>query len=77
MDAADTVVVRTYIAVDGTTQDKADELTFSGSQDIKVVRVPATTVPFNGKFKATITQIGGTTLKIYPFAFIVQVMEVI
>jgi hypothetical protein len=77
MASDDSVIIRTYIAVDGTTQDKADELSFLGSQDIKVVRIPATTVAYNGKFRATITQTSGTTLKSFPYTFIVQVMEVI
>jgi hypothetical protein len=77
MASNDSVIIRTYIAVDGTTQDKADELYFSGSQDIQVVRIPATTVAYNGKFRVTVTQTGGTTLKSFPYTFIVQVMEVI
>jgi hypothetical protein len=76
MSAGDAVTLRIYVAVDGTTLDKADELTFSGPQDIKVVRIPATTVPYNGKFRVTLTQTAGT-LRSFPYAFIVQVMEVI
>lgn len=77
MGSGDTVILRTYIAVDGVNQDKADELSFSGSQDIKVVRIPAVTVAYNGKFRATVTQIAGATLKSFPYTFIVQVMEAI
>ena len=74
--SGDTVVIRTYIAVDGTNQVKVDEAAFSGAQTIPVVRIPATTVAYNGKFRVTITQTAGT-LKAFPFTFIVQVMETI
>jgi hypothetical protein len=77
MESGDSVILRTYIAVDGVTQDKADELPFTGPQDIKVVRIPAVTVAYNGKFRATVTQTAGATLKSFPYTFIVQVMEVI
>jgi hypothetical protein len=74
--SGDTVVIRTYIAVDGTNQVKVDEATFSGIQTIPVVRIPATTVAYNGKFRVTITQTAGT-LRAFPYTFIVQVMETI
>jgi len=76
MASDDTVIIRTYIAVDGTNQIKTDEATISGTQPAPVVRIPATTVPANGKFKATITQTTGT-VKSYPINFIVQIMETI
>jgi len=74
--SGDTVVIRTYIAVDGTNQTKVDEATFSGAQTIPVVRIPATTVAYNGKFRVTITQTAGT-LRAFPYTFIVQIMETI
>jgi hypothetical protein len=74
--SGDTVVIRTYIAVDGTNRVKVDEATFSGAQTIPVVRIPATTVAYNGKFRVTITQTAGT-LRAFPYTFIVQVMETI
>jgi hypothetical protein len=76
MAAGDNVVLKTYFAVDGTTPDKADEATFTGPQDIPVIRVPATTLPYNGKFRLTLTQTAGS-LKSFPFYLIVQVTEVI
>lgn len=77
MAAGDAVTLRMYVAVDGVTQDMADEISFSGPQRIPIVRIPATTVPYNGKFRVTVTQTAGDTLKSFPFAFVVQVMEVI
>jgi hypothetical protein len=76
MAAGDAVTLRMYVAVDGATQDKSDDATFSGAQDVKVVRVPATTLPYNAKFRVTVTQTAGT-LRSFPYVFIVQVMEVI
>jgi hypothetical protein len=74
--SGDTVIIRTYIAVDGTNQRKTDETTFVGSQDIPVVRIPAVTLAYNAKFRVTVTQTAGT-LRAYPYTFICQVMEVI
>jgi hypothetical protein len=73
----DKVIIRTYIAVDGTNQQKTDEMTFAGSQDIPVVRIPAVTLAYNAKFRVTVTQTEGTTLKAFPYTFIVQIMETI
>jgi hypothetical protein len=74
--SGDTVVIRTYIAVDGINQRKSDEMTFSGAQDVPIVRVVAHTIAYNGKFKVTITQTAGT-LRSFPYTFIYQVMETI
>jgi hypothetical protein len=74
--SGDTVVIRTRIAVDGTNQIKSDEMTFTGTQDIPVVRIPALTLAYNAKFRATVTQTAGT-LRAFPYTIIYQVMEVI
>jgi hypothetical protein len=77
MASDDTVVIKTYLAVDGVNQKKADEMTFVGSQDIPVVRIPAVTLAYNAKFRVTVTQTAGTTLKAFPYTIIYQVMETI
>jgi hypothetical protein len=74
--SGDTVIVRTYVAVDGTNQKKTDEKTFSGVQDISVVRIPAVTLAYNAKFRLTVTQTAGT-LRAYPYTVIYQIMETI
>jgi hypothetical protein len=76
MASGDTVILRTYIAVDGVNQRKADELTFTGAQDIPVVRIPAVTLAYNAKPRITVTQTAGT-LREFPYTVIYQVMEVI
>jgi len=57
-------------------QRLSDQLTFSGAQTIPVVRVLAHTIPYNGKFRVTITQTAGT-LRTFPYTFIYQIMETI
>jgi hypothetical protein len=77
MDSDDAVTLRVYVAVDGTNQVKSDEMSFSGAQDVPMVRVPAVTLAYNAKPRVTVTQTAGSTLKSFPYTFIVQVMEVI
>jgi len=72
--SGDTVVIRTYIAVDGSNQVKSDELTFTGAPTIFVVRVPAITLAYNSKIRVTVTQTAGT-LRAFPYTFIYQIME--
>jgi len=76
MASGDTVVIRVYIAVDGTNQVKSDEMTFSNAQSVPVVRIPEIMLPYNGKARITITQTAGS-LKSYPYAIIYQVLETI
>jgi hypothetical protein len=74
MDSGDSLVVREYVIIDGTNYDKTDEITFSTVPNVKVVRVPAMTIPYNGQFKVTVTQTAGT-VRSYPYVFIVQILE--
>jgi hypothetical protein len=76
MASGDTVVIKTYIAVDGTNRVESDELTFSDAQSIPVVRIPALTLAYNAKPRITVTQTTGT-LRSFPYTFIYQVMETI
>jgi len=77
MASDDEVVIKVYIAVDGVNQRLSDSMTFSGVQTIPVVRVMAHTIPANGKFRVTITQTAGATLKTFYYNFIYQIMETI
>jgi hypothetical protein len=76
MASGDAVVLRIYLAVDGTNQVKSDEMTFSGAQTIPVVKIPAITLAYNSKPRITVTQTAGT-LRAFPYSIIYQVMEVI
>ena len=77
MEADDEVELRIYIAVDGENQVLSDKMTFSGVQDVPVVRIPSITLDRDAKPRVTIKQTAGSTLKSFPYVFIVQVMEVI
>jgi hypothetical protein len=77
MASEDAVVIKTYIAVDGTNQKQVDQMTLKDAQTIPIVRIPSCTVAYNGKFRVTITQTAGTTLKAFPYTFIIQIMETI
>ena len=76
MASGDSVEIRVYIAVDGTNQVLSDKMTFTGAQEIPVVRIVAHSLLYNAKFRVTVKQIAGT-LRAFPYAFLVQVMEVI
>jgi len=74
MQDGDTVVIKVYVAVDGTNQRLQDKLTFKDAQEVPVVRITSQTVPYNGKFRVTITQTAGD-LRTFPYTFIYQIME--
>jgi len=76
MAAGDAVTIKTYIAVDGTTQELSDSLDFAGAQDIPVVRILAHTLLYNAKFRVTVTQTAGT-LRSFPYSILLELMEVI
>ena len=76
MASGDTVVIKVYLAVDGTNRVLADKMTFNGAQEIPVVRIPAITLAYNAKPRITITQTAGT-IRSFPYSIIVQIMEVI
>jgi hypothetical protein len=75
LQVGDAVIIRNYVAVDGTNQDKSDEATFDGVQLVPVVRIPALTLAYNAKFRITVTQTSGTPRAI-PYTIIQQIMEV-
>lgn len=76
MATGDSVTIRSYIAVDGVTQVKEDEMVFTDAQSIPVVRFPSHFLHYNAKPRITITQTAGT-LRSFPYCFTVQVTEVI
>jgi len=76
MASGDSVVVREYIAVDGINYRKFAEVTYSGPVPEPVIRFHTKTLYKNFKYKVTITQTAGT-LRSFPYAFILQVLEVV
>ena len=77
MASDDEVVVKVYMAVDGANQRLMDQARFVGAQEVPVIRVVAHTIPYNGKFRVTITQTAGSTLKTFYYSFIQEIMETI
>jgi hypothetical protein len=75
MESDDMVTVREYVAIDGVNIDLSDEITVSGILHVPVVRIPAMTLPNDAKFRVTVTQISGTTVKSFPYVFILQAIE--
>ena len=73
LQSGDEVVVREYIAVDGTNYRLFLKATFSGVQEQPIVRFHAKTLLKNMKYKVTITQTQGT-LRSFPYGFIKEVM---
>jgi len=76
MASGDEVTIKVYMAVDGVNQRLVDQVTFTGAQTVPIVRVLAHTIPYNGKFRVTITQTAGT-LRVFYYTFIYQIMETI
>jgi hypothetical protein len=75
MESDDMVTVREYVAIDGINIDLSDEITIAGILHVPVVRIPAMTLPNDAKFRVTVTQISGTTVKSFPYVFILQAIE--
>jgi Mg2+/Co2+ transporter CorB len=75
IESDDIVVIREYITVDGVNSDLSDEITVSGVLHIPIVRIPAMTLSSDAKFRVTVTQTSGTTIKSFPYVFILQALE--
>jgi hypothetical protein len=75
IESDDMVIIREYVAVDGVNSDLSDEITVSGVLHIPMVRIPAMTLPNDAKFRVTVTQTSGTTIKSFPYVFILQALE--
>ena len=73
LESGDEVVVREYIAVDGTNYQKFLEVTFSGAQNEPVIRFHSKILLYNMKYKITITQTAGT-LRSFPYGFLKEVL---
>jgi len=73
--SGDALVVTEYVAVDGTNYRVFAQVSLSGAQPFPVLRFHAKLLHKNMKYKATINQTAGT-LRSFPYAFVVQVLEV-
>jgi len=71
--SGDQVVVREYIALDGTNYYTYATVTYSGPVSDPIVRFHTKTLPYNAKYRVTITQTAGTLRSFY-YAFIQEVL---
>jgi hypothetical protein len=72
----DALEVREYIAVDGVNYRILYRYSFSGLQGEPILRLHAKTLLYNMRYKVTVVQTAGSTLKSIPYGFIVEVMGV-
>jgi hypothetical protein len=70
----DALEVREYIAVDGVNYRILYKYSFTGSQSEPILRLHAKTLLYNMRYKVTVVQTAGSTLKSIPYGFIVEVM---
>jgi hypothetical protein len=70
----DALEVREYIAVDGVNYRILYRYSFTGSQSEPILRLHAKTLLYNMRYKVTVVQTAGSTLKSIPYGFIVEVM---
>jgi len=71
--SGDQVVVREYIALDGTNYGTFATVTYNGPVSDPVVRFHTKTIPNNAKYRVTITQTSGVLRSFY-YAFILEVL---
>ena len=72
----DAVVLKEYLAVDGTNFRLFNKATLEGPLEVPVVRYHTKLLYKNVLYKLTLTQTKGT-LRSFPYAFILQVLEVV
>lgn len=72
----DEVEFKSYVAVDGSNWRLLDIYRISGEPQVKVLRIPAMTVPYNGKYKVSVLQTAGSP-KSFVYVFWKQVYEVV
>ena len=71
--SGDIVVVKEYVAIDGTNYRLYANVTYSGAVDCPAIRFHAKTLLYNMKYKVTITQTAGT-IRSFPYGFIIEVL---
>jgi hypothetical protein len=72
--SGDQVVVREYIALDGTNYRTFAIVTYNGPVGDPVVRFHTKTIPYNARYRVTITQTSGVLRSFY-YVFVLEVMS--
>ena len=71
--SGDTLVVKEYIAVDGTNYRTIYTVTYSGPLSDPIIRFHTKTLLYNMKYKVTINQTAGT-IRTVPYGFLLEVL---
>jgi hypothetical protein len=71
--SGDAVVIKEYIAVDGTNYRLFSQVTYNGPVSEPIIRFHSKQLTYNMKYKVTITQTSGT-LRSFPYGFLLEVM---
>jgi len=74
--SGDTLVITEYVAVDGVNYRIYNQVTISGPYSAPAFRFHSKMLYKNMKYKVTVNQTAGTP-RSFPYAFILQVLEVI
>jgi hypothetical protein len=72
--SGDAVTIREYVAVDGTNYRTFATVPYSGPVSDPIIRFHSKQLVYSMKYKVTITQTSGTTLKSFPYGFILEVL---
>jgi len=76
LQSGDSITLRIYVKVDGTTSSKLDEVNVSAPLTSPVIHLLSMTLPKDSNPRVTVTQTAGTLRTLY-YWFVVQVLEVI
>jgi hypothetical protein len=71
--SGDTLVIKEYVAVDGTNYRLFLSVTYSGPVDAPAIRFHSKQFIYNMKYKVTVTQTAGT-LRSFPYRFLLEVL---
>jgi hypothetical protein len=72
--SGDAVTIKVYVAVDGTNYRTYATVSYPGPVSDPIIRFHSMQLCKTMKYKVTITQTAGTTLRSFPYGFIVEVM---
>lgn len=76
LQSGDTLVITEYVSVDGTNYQVFDQVTLTDAQSTPVLRFHSRMLYKNMMYKVTVNQTAGTP-RSFPYAFILQVLEVV
>jgi hypothetical protein len=72
--SGDAVTIKEYVAVDGVNYRTFATVPYSGPIPDPIIRFHAKILTYNMKYKVTVTQTAGATLKSFPYGFVLEVL---